>query len=417
MDKLYLIYLGMVILLSKRYNNYHRHDHYSNLRTPDVIVKPIDYIDRIKELGHTSYFTTNHGCSGSVFEAYELCQKNSLSCIYGMEMYYADDRHDKTERKNYHIIVIGLTKNAFYEINRISSEANQTGFYYHPRIDLELLLSLPKDEVIITTACIGGRLFKTEGYENEFVLPLKEYFGNNFMLEVQSHNHPSQVEWNEKVLWLSEKYDIPIIHGNDSHYIYPEQSKDRNDFLRGKGMNYGDEDSFVLDYPDYDMILDRYAKQGVLTKEQSEDALNNTLVFDKASDLDFTREKKIPNVHGDGDKNVELRKIVVDKWKSMKGSKPKELQEEYKKAIIEEMNIIEKTDVADYFLLNEKIIDKSVNEYDAVLTRTGRGSAPSFIINHILGFTDIDRVKAKVPLYPTRFMSISRILESNQLPD
>ena len=403
--------------MSKRYNNYHRHDHYSNLRTPDVIVKPIDYIDRIKELGHTSYFTTNHGCSGSVFEAYELCQKNSLSCIYGMEMYYADDRHDKTERKNYHIIVIGLTKNAFYEINRISSEANQTGFYYHPRIDLELLLTLPKDEVVITTACIGGRLFKTEDYENEFVLPLKEYFGNNFMLEVQSHNHPSQVEWNEKVLWLSKKYGIPIIHGNDSHYIYPEQSKDRNDFLRGKGMNYGDEDSFILDYPDYDIILDRYAEQGVLTKEQSEEALNNTLVFDKAIDLEFTREKKIPNVHGDGDKNKQLKKIIANRWNVMKNNIDESKHVKYRDAILNEVDIVVKTDMADYFLLNEKIIDKAVNEYGAILSRTGRGSATSFIINNLLNFTEIDRVDAKVPLYPTRFMSVSRILESGQIPD
>jgi len=108
-----------------RYNNYHRHDHYSNIRTPDVIVKPQDYINRIIELGHTTYFTTNHGCSGNIFEAYDLCKKQNIKCIYGMEMYYTDDRHIKdTTSKTYHLVVIGLTKNAYLHINRISSLEN-----------------------------------------------------------------------------------------------------------------------------------------------------------------------------------------------------------------------------------------------------------------------------------------------------
>lgn len=400
-----------------RYNNYHKHDHYSNIRTPDVVVKPEDYMKRAVELGHTTYFTTNHGCSSNVLEAYGLCQKYNLKLIYGMEMYYTDDRFIKEGRNNYHIVVIGLTRNAYKHINRISSEANKTGFYYHPRVDMELLLTLPAKEVVITTACIGGRLFKSDDYIEKFVLPLKEHFGSNFMLETQDHNHIEQASWNEKVLKLSSDLEIPIIHGCDSHYIYEDDAEIRTKFLKGKGVNYGDEDSFVLDYPDSQTIINRYKKQGILTDAQVKQALDNTLIFDKADDLGFTRDIKMPTIYPNQDKNKKLREIIAKKWKSEKQNIDKSLHDKYEKEIYFEVDIVKKTNMADYFLLNERIIDKTISEYDGVLTRTGRGSAPSFYINKLLGFTDIDRISAKVPLYATRFMTVSRILESKSLPD
>jgi DNA polymerase III alpha subunit len=400
-----------------RYNNYHKHDDYSNIRTPDVVVKQQDYINRIKELEHTHYFTTNHGCSGNVFEAYDLCKKNNVKLVYGMEMYYVDNRFLQEDRTNYHIIVVGLTKNAYKAINKISSQANTSGFYYKPRIDMELLLALPKDEVIITTACIAGRLFKTDDYEEKFVLPLKEYFGNNFLLEVQSHSDIHQAQYNKQILELSKKYNIGIIHANDSHYIYPEQAEDRVKFLKGKNMNYEDEDSFILDYPDSYTIFERYETQGVLTKEQVKQALENTLVFDKAEDLNFDKKIKMPSIYPNQDKNKILKSIIDKKWKE----EAKNINEDkipiYQEAINFEIDIVEKTNMADYFLLNEKIINKAINEYGAVLTKTGRGSSPSYYINKLLGFTDIDRIDAEVPLYATRFMSTARILESGSLPD
>lgn len=400
-----------------RYNNYHKHDHYSNIRTPDVIVKPEDYMRRAVELGHTTYFTTNHGCSSNPLEAYDLCKKYNLKMIYGMEMYYSDDRFIKEGRNNSHIIVIGLTKNAYYHINRISSEANKTGFYYHPRVDMELLLSLPPKEVVITTACIGGRLFKTEDYIDVFVNPLKSHFGDNFMLEVQDHEHEYQESWNKKVLELSSLLDIPIIHGCDSHYIYKEDVDMRTKFLKGKGMDYGSEDEFILDYPERASIVNNYKRQGILTDEQVDIALNNTLVFDKAEDLAFNKEIKMPTIYPNQDKNKVLRKIIADKWNIEKKTIDVSLHDKYKEEIYSEVDIIEKTNMADYFLLNEKIINKAVNEYGGVLTRTGRGSAPSYFVNKLLGFTDIDRISAKVPLYSTRFMTVSRILETGSLPD
>jgi DNA polymerase III alpha subunit len=84
-----------------------------------------------------------HGYQGNIFEAYTLCQENDLNCIYGVEAYYVDDINDKSSRAMYHIILIAMTENARREINRIMSTANTEGYYYKPRIDLNLLLSLP----------------------------------------------------------------------------------------------------------------------------------------------------------------------------------------------------------------------------------------------------------------------------------
>ena len=81
-----------------RYNNYHKHTMYSNLRTLDCVSKPIDYINRAKELGHTTYFTTEHGYQGNIYEAHTLCNDNDIKCIYGVEAYYVDDINDKSSR-------------------------------------------------------------------------------------------------------------------------------------------------------------------------------------------------------------------------------------------------------------------------------------------------------------------------------
>ena len=87
-----------------RYNNYHKHTYYSNLRTLDTVTSPESYMKRAVELGHTTYFTTEHGFQGNVYEAQTLCEKYGLKPIYGVEAYYVDDISDKTDRKSYHIV-------------------------------------------------------------------------------------------------------------------------------------------------------------------------------------------------------------------------------------------------------------------------------------------------------------------------
>jgi DNA polymerase III alpha subunit len=401
---------------SQRYNNYHKHTHYSNIKTLDCISKPEDYIKRAVELGHTTYFTTEHGFQGNIYEAHTLCEQYGLKCVFGVEAYYVDDMYDKSSRSNYHLMLVAMNDNGRKEINKIMSLANTDGFYYKPRIDLKCLLSLTPSDVVVTTACVASPMFKGEDWEENFLKPVFEHFGKNLYLEVQNHNEGVQIRHNTNLLKVKEKYGIGLIHANDSHYIRPEDAKYRDLFLNAKGMFYEDESNFILDYPDSDTIVERYKIQGVLSEEQIREALDNTLIFDNAEGIKLDKEFKIPKIT-EGNSDTVLRKIICDAWKEEKKSIPQERIKEYEQAIYYEMDIIKNCGMADYFILDHKIIKKAVNEYNAVLTRSGRGSAVSFYVNRLLGLTEIDRLKSPITLYPTRFMSAERILSSRSLPD
>ena len=429
-----------------RYNNYHKHTHYSNLRTLDTITKHEEYMQRAVELGHTTYFTGEHGFQGNIYEAQTLCEKYNLKPIYSVEAYYVDDIEDKTDRKAYHIILIAMTEKARYEINKIISIANTDGFYYKPRIGLKELLSLTPTDTIVTTACIASRLSaalprfnaETNEWENpdpektwyyKFLLPIKNHFDSNFFLEVQSHNVWEQANYNKMILALHKEYNIPIIHANDSHYIYEGDSYYRDLFLKAKGIFYEEEKGFKLDYPDYDEILERYKAQGVLTEEQAREALNNTLIFDNAQACYTDKEFKIPKVPNEfiheelgkdfsnEDSDNVLKEIIKRSWNNKKKTIKKEKYKDYIDAIYYETDIVQKCGMADYFILDSMVVNRAVNKYNAVLTRSGRGSAVSFLINNLLGLTEVDRIKAPTKLYPTRFMSAERILSSKSLPD
>lgn len=407
----------------KQYANYHKHDHASNIFTPDTHVKCEDYLKRIKELGYNCYFTTNHGSGGDIFEAKTLCDQYEIKCFYGLEGYIVPNPLEK-DKRNYHIIIIPKTNAARKKVNLITSHASEKGFYYKPRIFPEDLLALDPDDVYITTACVAGLMRDDDSVEMIFK-PLVTHFGRNVMLEVQNHIDDAQKAINQKCLQFAEQYGLELIAANDSHYIYPEQGKERLEFLKGKGIDYGDEDTYILDYPDYDTMFARFQKQGILNDEQIERAIDNTRVFEQCEEIELNKDIKMPTVYPNlspDEKIAELREHIDRKFAEI--VKEENIQGEkldmYLKGIQEEMQIIEDTkeiNTADYFLLNEKIVDLAVNKYHGVLTRTGRGSAGGFYINRALGMTQIDRFTSPIKLYPERFISSARLLENRSMPD
>ena len=92
----------------ERYNNYHKHDHISNMFTPDTNTHMIDYVNRALELNEPNVWTTNHGSGGDIFEANTLCEKNNLNAKFGIEGYIVPNPLEKDAR-NYHIIIIPKT--------------------------------------------------------------------------------------------------------------------------------------------------------------------------------------------------------------------------------------------------------------------------------------------------------------------
>lgn len=410
-----------------KYYNYHCHSFYGNPVSMDVTTSPEDYCKRAVELGHDAFFTTCHGTQGDIFVSTTLAHQYNLKMIVGAELYYVNDRYEK-DRSNRHIIIVALNHDGIRDLNRIISESFTTGMYYKPRIDHKLLFSLNPHNVVITTACVAG-LWNNE----ELIKEMKDYFGEHIFLEVQDHNENIQKEVNTTVLRLSQKYNIRIIHANDSHYIYPTEKKeydkvvinnkeyelkpaDRDLFLNAKGIVYEEETNFILDYPEYDEIIKRYEIQGILNKNQIKEALDSTLIFEGVDCSDYINDNiKLPSV---SDNPIEdLKQIINESWKQDKNRIPKERHKEYLEAIRYEVDIIEKTNMANYFLIDYYIAKIAKEKYGGVLTNTGRGSAPSFYVTRLLHLTNIDRLESPITLFPTRFMSIERILGARSLPD
>lgn len=395
------------------YKNYHKHDHYGNPWVMDVAVKPEDYCKRAVELKHDTVFTVNHGVTGNIFDWIEQSKKYNLKMCYGTEAYYVNNRFDKDEssRDRKHLIVIAKNNDGVLQLNDIMSEAHLTGFYFRPRIDKQLLFSLNPKNFIITTACVAGIWEDTE-----LILALNNQFKGNFFLELQNHNIPLQKTVNEKMLKLHEAINIPIIHANDSHYIYPDDSKYRDILLRAKGIVYEDENKMVLDYPDEDTIYERYERQGVCSRQVVAEMLDNTNIFDECEPITIINDDiKLPSISDHP--TEDLRNLISIQWDNEKKNIPEKRWKEYEEAIDYELDIVEKTHMENYFLIDYIVAKNGQEKYGGKLTNTGRGSAPSFYITKLLGLTDIDRIASPITLFPTRFMSVERILGSRSLPD
>ena len=419
----------------KRYNNYHKHSHYSSLfgGVGDSNVKQKEYIDRCLELEHTNFFTTEHGVFGDIFEAFDLCKNNNLRCLPGLEGYIVvDNNPELKDKSNYHIMIIPRTDKARKKCNYYNSMAHINGFYYKPRWSLDYLLQFDKDDLFITTACCAGILRDEDGIE-KILMPLINHFGDNVLLEIQNHQFDIQRQINKKAVVLSESLGLKLVAANDSHYIYPWQAKERHDLMVGKRQLDGkpdayimSEDDFVLDFPDYDELFKRFEKQGVLSEQQIEEAIDNTLIFDDIEEIQLDYEIKMPNIYPNVPLDDRMKMLEDMVWEKFEITKQKEhISDEelpkYIDGINYELQIIKDTNeqihTCDYFLFNTRNVDLAVNKYGGILTRGGRGSCASFYTNKLLGMTQLDRFKINLPIFPDRFASTARLIENRALPD
>ncbi len=342
----------------------------------------------------------------------------SLKFVFGVEAYWVHDRHEQ-DGTNCHMCIFARNENGRQAINDVLAEANLTGFYRQARLDPELILSLPADDVIITTACIAG--WKYEDAEEIFVR-LHQHFGNNFFLEVQYHNTVAQAELNKHILAMKKKYGMRIIMGCDSHYIYPEDAQERSDYLTSKGMNYPDEEGWYMDYPDGDEAYHRFAQQCVLPHKEIMEAIENTNVFLEVEEYDnpcFTKDIKMPTLYANltqEERDKKYDDLIWESWNKTKSEVPEEDWPMYEEEIRRETDIVHVTKHADYFLIGHAVVEQGIKN-GGKLTLSGRGSAVSFYTNKLLGFTSVDRIAAKVHMYPERFMSPTRILEAKTLAD
>ena len=425
--------------------NLHRHTSYSNVCIADSAATNEQYAKRAVELGHKVISSVEHGWQGYYYQCYELAQKYNLKFVFGAEAYWVKDRQKEYEEidpstgetlknkdgtikahkdsSNCHILLLAKTEIGRRAINKILSEANETGYYFRPRVDLELLLSLPPDDVVVTTACVA--YWKYEDIE-DITLQLWKHFGKNFYLEIQAHDTDRQREVSRRILSLSKKYGIEMIVGLDSHYIYPEQAQEREYILEAKDVHYKDEEGWYMDYPDDEEVMRRFMKQGVFTREQVQRAMDNTdisLTFDDyAKDNPvFSKDIKLPTLYPNLSQEERNKKysVLISKLFREYAEKHHITGEEYKRyleGIKMEVQTVKDTGMADYFLLDYEIVKRAI-EKGGVLTDSGRGSSVGYFTNTLLGFSKVDRFQSPITLYPERFISKTRILETHSLPD
>ena len=404
----------------RRFQNYHKHTYYSNPYTPDCTVSPKEYAIRAKEVGAELLSSVEHGWCGNVWEYYKTAKENGLKLLIGAEAYAVKDRHE-ADRTNAHICLLAKNENGRQALNDILSEANLTGFYAKPRVDMELLLSLPANDVWVTTACVAG-LWKYED-SDELVKKLFEHFREHLFLEVQAHNTESQIALNQHILELSKSLGAKIIAGVDSHYISKDQDKVRTDFLNSKNIFYEEEQGWELDYPDGDELYSRFAKQCVLSHEQIVEAMENTNTFLDVEEYDSpifeTETIKLPSIYPDWtqeQKDAEYQRLVWQGWDNYKNEVPESEWPHYEEEIKKEIQVVLDTGFSDYFLLDYHVVKRG-KEKGGILTHAGRGSAVSWITVMLLGMTEVDRIAAKVHMYPQRFATAERILQTKSLFD
>ena len=400
------------------YQNYHKHTMYSNLRVADSTATYQEYVDRAKELGQGILSSCEHGFQGMHILVNDIAKANDLKFVLVAEAYWVKNRFEK-DRTNCHIILAAKNENGRQCINELLADAVETGFYGQPRVDRELILSLPPEDVLVTTACIA--FWRYEDVD-EFVLELKEHFKDNFYLEVQYHETDSQRTLNQHILDLHYQYNIPLIMGCDSHYIHPEDAAERDNYLESKGMVYEDEAGWRMDFPTGDEAYNRFVRQGVLNHNEIMEAIENTNVFLTFEDYDspvYDYEIKMPTIYPEltqEEKDQKLADLIWSKWEDEKQKISPDRWEEYESEIQKELDTIFITKHADYFLLNYEIIREGIKR-GGQITLTGRGSAVSFYVNKLLGFTTVDRISAPVKMFPERFMSPTRVLQSKSLAD
>lgn len=407
--------------------NYHKHSSLSNRYMKDSPLLPVDYWNELKaRYGDKPciYTTVEHGWAGNYFKQYDDLEKfnkknnTNIRWVYGCEAYWVKNRHEQ-DKSNCHIILLARNDNGRKAINKIVSIANKDGYYFRPRIDLELINQLPPDDVMITTACVA---FWNRYNDIDFVVKtLAEKFPH-FYLEVQAHNTTKQKEINQHILDLHYQWKFPLIAGCDSHVISEAQMKDRDDLLESGHIHYEDEDGWYMDYPTYDVLFQRFREQDVLDDDEIKTAIDNTNVIFDFKDIKLDRSLKVPVIKSLRDKtqaerNRIFENILKDEWKAQKSDINTDKLSQYQAEIRHDINEIESCNMADYFILSYYIMKYGQEKYGGILTPSGRGSAVSMYLNKLLRLTKVDKVNSPVLMYSERFLTKERVLDSHTPPD
>lgn len=394
------------------YTVYHLHSDLSNgVTNIDSVTKFAEYVDYAKSLGMTALGFSEHGCIFEHIKKKETIEKAGMKYIHGEEFYLTESLEPK-QKDNYHIVIMAKNYEGFLELNRLSSIAFSRStaqtcnaaehFYYVPRITMNELESI-SDNLICTTACLGGILSKgNEALKERFIRFLMSH-KNNCFLEVQHHSNTRQVEYNKYLYELSQHTGLRLIAGTDTHCLNDAHAKGRAILQKAKGIFFADEEGWDLTFKTYDELVDSYQKQGALPKEVYLQAIENTnLLPDMVTPWEIDRSYKYPHLW-ENPENLFLTKIK--EGIERRGIKKLPNYNEYRERILYEIEGYKHNGAVDFMLLMTDIVSWC-KEHD-ILLGYGRGSVNGSVIAWLLGITEMDAVKYNLNF--ERFMSKERV--------
>jgi len=391
-----------------KFTHLHVHTGYSLL---DGSAKIDELVARTKELGMESIAITDHGAMFGAIEFYKAAKEAGIKPIIGCEVYVAPQSRFSKETVNgvnyYHLVLLAENEQGYKNLIKLVSYGYIEGFYYKPRVDMELLKKY-HEGIIASSACLAGavpRAVLSVSYEKakETALEYEQLFGKgNFFLELQDHGIPEQKTVNEALIKISGETGIPLICTNDCHYIKACDAQAHDILLciqTKKTVN--DEDrmryeggQFYLKSPQEMYALFPYAKE----------ALENTYKIAQRCNVDFKfHDLKLPKFDVPEGKSASqyLRELCESGFKKLfpndDGSVRKRL--EY------ELNTIEKMGYVEYFLIVWDFIHFAKS--NGIMVGPGRGSAAGSIVSYCLSITTINPIK--YDLIFERFLNPERV--------
>lgn len=391
-----------------KFTHLHVHTEYSLLdgmcRIPLVIA-------RAKELGMDSLAITDHGVMYGIIDFYTAAKEAGIKPILGCEVYVAHtDRHDRDPkyRKPYHLTLLAKNKEGYHNLINLVTKSNFEGQYYKPRVDRELL-ELHHEGLIALSGCLNGELPRLLlGEQDEEAATTaswyKEVFGD-YYLEIQRHPIPELEIINKRLLLLSNKLDIPLVATVDTHYINKEDAY-AHELLLCIGTNSSMQDEKRMKMAGDYFYLKSPDEMEQLFSDLPQAIENTQHIAEMCQlELDFN-ENHLPKVIPPEGKTAEtfLSEIC---WQGLEKrySIP---NREAKERLEYELDVIQKTHFADYFLVVWDIASfvREKHIYFGV-----RGSAAASLALYCLGITDIDPLIYNLVF--ERFLNVER----SEMPD
>ena len=391
------------------FTHLHVHTEYSLL---DGSNKIQEYVNRVRELGMDSAAITDHGVMYGVIDFYRAARAAGINPILGCEVYVAPgSRFDREigsgDDRYYHLVLLAENDQGYANLMKIVSKSFVEGFYYKPRVDLQLLEKY-HEGLIALSACLAGEVarFLTRGmYEDAKAAALRyqDIFGKgNFFLELQDHGIPEQQNVNQQLLKMHRETGIELVATNDVHYTLAEDAQPHDVLLcLQTGKKLSDENRMRYDGGQY------YVK----SPEEME------RLFPYATEALENTHKIAERCHVEIEFGVtKLPKFDVPEgytsWEYLNELCFKGLEERYqpvteelKERLNYELSTIKNMGYVDYFLIVWDFI-RYARDHD-IMVGPGRGSAAGSLVAYTLGITQLDPIR--YDLLFERFLNPERV--------